>query len=271
LGVQLGRDPFQGVVVPVTTAHPDAQELDYTIYYRNWHDDSPEHARKMANWTAGLIRPYLPPAHELPAIDIGCGMGFALLALKQLGFTDVRGIDLDAGQIAVAKSHGLDAEKVCDSAEYLRLHPNTFSTVLLMDVLEHVPVGEQVPLLRTIHEAMQPGGRLLVQTPNANSILAARWRYNDFTHSSSFTEHSIRFVLLNSGFTSVEVPVNSPARRPSLRLWRAEARRNFGRDLRRFMIDRVWRAVLRSELGDFDEVERIPTTLNLLAVATKDA
>lgn len=251
------------------TTTADIADFDYTIHYRNWHDTSPAHARKMADWTATSIKPHLLPTHNLPAIDIGCGMGFALLALKQLGYTDVRGIDSDAGQVEAARSHGLDVEQVADSAAYLRELPNTFATVLLMDVLEHVPAEDQLLLLRAIHRAMLPGGRLLVQTPNANAILAARWRYIDFTHHTSFTEHSLRFVLLNAGFVSVEIPVNPPARHPSIRFWRAAARRAFRRDLVRFVIDRTWRMVLRSELAGCEKVERIPTSLNIFGVATK--
>jgi SAM-dependent methyltransferase len=243
--------------------------LDYTIYYRAWHDESPEHAGRMAKYFTNVLSPHLNGSESKPAIDIGCGMGFAMLALQQMGYVDVRGIDLDSGQIAVAKAHGLHAEQVSDAAAYLQEHPATFGTILLLDVLEHVPVAEQVSLLRAIHSALIPGGRLIVQVPNANAILASRWRYNDYTHHSSFTEHSLRFVLLNAGFTGVEIAVNPRSPRPSLRLWKRPTRHEFLPGLRRYLIDLVWRSVLKNELGEFEKTELIPTTLNMRGVAVR--
>jgi len=52
-------------------------DLNYTIYYRNWHDDSPEHADLMSRRIETLLRPLLKDNVNQPAIDIGCGMGFA--------------------------------------------------------------------------------------------------------------------------------------------------------------------------------------------------
>ena len=50
-------------------------------------------------------------------------MGFTILALKELGFNDCRGIDTDSSQIEACRRLGVDAEKVPDSIPYLTNRP----------------------------------------------------------------------------------------------------------------------------------------------------
>jgi len=167
---------------------PPTVDLDYSMYYRNWHSESPEHVREMVDCFRRYLSNWLPLEPKGPVLDVGCGMGFTVLALRQLGFNDCRGIDTDTSQIEACRRIGLDAEKVSDSIAYLTNRPNQFQVITLLDVLEHVPVARQVHMMRAIHNALAPGGRVLVQVPNANSPLAARWRYGDFTHFQYFPD-----------------------------------------------------------------------------------
>jgi SAM-dependent methyltransferase len=235
------------------------QDIDYSIYYREFHDDSEEHAKSMSLYLQNLLRPFLPEPGEFRVLDIGCGMGFALQAMRDAGFGDVYGIDISAEQVAACKGKGLPVELVCDSAGFLRKHHGVFDIVLLMDVLEHLPVPDQIPFLRSIHYAMSDKARLIITVPNASSPLSGRWRYNDHTHHCSFTEHSLHFVLANAGFSKIEILSEPLPQRPSLRLWRAGARAQFRKSLVRYL----WGQLLAAELGDFEKADRIPMDLNL--------
>jgi len=241
-------------------------EYDYSLHYRTWHDDSAACAAQRVDTFRQVYGRWLPAAAGA-ALDIGCGMGFALAGLQSLGYSDVYGIDLDAQQVATCQRRALPVERVEDAAAFLRQHPERYDLILMLDVLEHVPVASQLALLRCVHAALRPGGRLIVTVPNATSPLAARWRYIDWTHHCSFTEHSLRFVLRNAGFAAVTIPGEGPLRRPSLRLWRSAARQA----LRRWLIRFLWRQVIQAELGEMENVAAIPFDLNLLAVADKAA
>lgn len=246
------------------------QSFDYSIHYRFWHDDSEEHAHQMANYLLSQLRPFLPAHLEAePALDVGCGMGFGMFALKKAGIKNVYGIDIDKSQIESAQKKGLHAELVEDAASYLDANKARFGLILLQDVLEHIAVDKQLPVLKSIFNALQPGGRLIVQVPNANSVLAARWRYIDFTHYSSFTEHSLRFVLVNAGFHQVEIPpTGQPTRRPSVSpsfIFSKYGRQQW----RQWLVRWVWRQILLSELGEQEHIDAIPLTLNMLAKADK--
>ncbi|GAP95138.1 class I SAM-dependent methyltransferase [Leptolyngbya sp. NIES-2104] len=247
---------------------PMQSEYDYSLYYRHWHDESDRYAEQMAAAHCYQLQPLIQASQTDPAIDIGCGMGFAILALQKLGFTSVTGIDTDTQQIKACKKRGLAVEQVSNTIAYLDQFPNRFGLVLMLDVLEHIPVKQQIAVIRSIHASLKPGGQLILQVPNANSLMGVRTRYMDFTHCSTFTEHSLRFVLLNSGFSQVDIGDAHPAKRPSLRLWKQIARQRMIQFLHRSIVRALWRQVLTAEFGE--SAKQIPIDINLRAIAFKE-
>ena len=245
----------------------ESKLYDYSLYYRNWHDDSDEHAATMARSFRGKLTRVLPPPGEAAVLDIGCGMGFALLGLLEAGFSDISGIDTDPQQVAACQRRGLRVECISDSAAFLHERLGRYDVVLLLDVLEHVPVADQIPFIRAVRQSLKPGGRVVLQTPNALSILASWQRYGDYTHHSSFSQHSLTFVLQNAGFKRVEIDASEPLSwRPPLRLWDRSSRR----EARRWLIRRFWREVLSTELGPSVNLDKMSLELNLFGVAYTD-
>jgi 2-polyprenyl-3-methyl-5-hydroxy-6-metoxy-1,4-benzoquinol methylase len=180
--------------------HTSMSDYDYSVQYSFFHEPTLEHAKRVAEWQKERLAPHLPDDKTVPVIDIGCGFGFTLLALRDMGFTNVRGIDIDQGQIERAVSFGLPAEVQPSIIGFLDLKPAYYGAVVLLDGLEHLPKPEQIPTIRAIYEALRPNGVLIISVPNATSPVAMRWLYDDFTHFASFTERSLKFVLRNAGF-----------------------------------------------------------------------
>ena len=194
-------------------------EYNYGIHFREFHKTGLEYAQKQADWNLQTLISYLPPEKDIDVLDIGCGMGFAMLAFKKFGYRKVLGIDIDQSQIDACLELGLDVEKISDLAAYLKRSPKRFGLITLFDVLEHIAPDKQIETLRDIHESLAPGGRLLVKVPNASSIVAARWQFIDFTHFTSYTEYSIRYAIRTAGFSNVQVPATENLEpRPSFRL-----------------------------------------------------
>ena len=237
-------------------------DLDYSHYYRIYHQDDPEHTAMMVRYHDRQLAPYLPANRSLRVLDIGCGMGFAMRSLMQAGFKEVEGIDVDRSQAEFCISKGLKVALVADTTQFLEAHPARFDLVTMLDVLEHIPVDNQVPLLKSLLKALTPGSKVIIQVPNANSPVSSRWRYNDFTHHASFTENSIRFVLANAGFVNIHVPGAGRLGRPPAKLWTSAAR--YG--LRRWLVNWWWRQVLQAEVPGLDP-SSIPLGLNLMAIA----
>jgi SAM-dependent methyltransferase len=244
------------------SGNPNVSDFDYSIYYGRFHDASKEHFDEMAKHMESTLTAMLPSERELPVVDVGCGYGFALEALRRLGFIKLQGLEISKEQAEVARYRGFKVALVTDTTEWLAAHRSQFILALLIDVLEHVEVSSQIAFLRGLKDSLLPGGRLIVQVPNANSILAARWRYNDYTHCSSFTEHSLYFVLRNAGFDDVKIDASKGIGSPPKKLWRAQSRQA----LRRYLVRWMWLQVFKAELP-WEAIDRISFDLNLKAVA----
>jgi SAM-dependent methyltransferase len=240
-------------------------EIDYTRYYLRWHDDTDDHFASMASGFARKLEPLLPAQRSVRILEVGCGMGFALGGLQQLGYHDIRGIDADRGQIAAATRRGLPVSHVpiALSNEFFAENIDGFDIVMCFDVLEHIPVSDQLAFLRQLHATLKAGGRLICQVPNANSGIASRFRYNDWTHHCSFSDASLDFVLHNAGFIDISIREANPIVRPRLPFI---LRRGVMHWLLRRAFHTLRRLEYASELG-WPEARGIPLTPNIVAIA----
>lgn len=237
---------------------------DYSLQYKNWHDESLEHHAQVSSWKAAEIRPHLNLPVESKILDVGCGFGFALGGLRLLGYNNISGLEQSQQQASVCSKAGFDVEVTSDTVAWLRERPQQFDAVILFDVLEHVSVDLQIDFLRAIYHCMRPGGILLMTVPNANAILSARWRYNDYTHVSSFTEHSLSFVLKNANFRNLWIDSSKGIGRFPRKIW---LRRNWP-VMRKWLVRWCWLQVFKAE-QPYESIENICFELNLTAVAKK--
>jgi SAM-dependent methyltransferase len=180
-------------------------KFDYTRIYRKFHDESPGHRADMVRYFSKLLLPHLPASREIRVLDVGCGMGFSLLTLKELGYTNISGVDSDEGQVAAARRLGLDVSRTDDTIGYLHDHRDTYDLVLCFDIIEHIPVLSQLAFTAAISRSLKTGGQLMGTVPNAYASLATVWRYNCWTHTSSFTDHSLDLLLYNGGFDDIQI------------------------------------------------------------------
>ena len=108
-------------------------------------------------------------------LEIGCGAGNQLLALKKAGW-EVRGVDFDPDAVKAAVSQGLDV-RLGDVRE-MNFPEASFEAIVMGHVVEHV--YDPVNLLRECKRLLTPGGTLVAITPNAASfghrMFGADWR-----------------------------------------------------------------------------------------------
>lgn len=232
----------------------------YQDHYENIFD-RPE----AIDFFATSLAPYLPDNQSVRILDIGCATGLALQALKRLGYTNAEGIDINAAQVKTTCDKGLVAHHVEKTSAWLGAQSDPFDFIMATDVLEHMSSEEQVDTLKAIRERLAPAGQFVCTVPNANSVIASRWRYIDLTHCTSFTESSLRSLLLSAGFSRFEITGSDPFLifdQPN-----ALTKKVVSGALRKFV--RMTRRVeLVAELGP-DEGLKIPININLLASASK--
>src|SRR5207245_4865170 len=97
-------------------------------------------------------------------LDIGCGDGYFLRIMRDLGWT-VQGLEPDPKAAAFARAYGLDI--IQSPIEHASLPSNAFDVITTSHVIEHVL--EPVTFLSVARRALRPDGLLYVFTPNAES------------------------------------------------------------------------------------------------------
>jgi SAM-dependent methyltransferase len=231
--------------------------MDYSHYSNRFHDGSDKHFEMVSRIDYESLVRYLP-AKDGKILDLGCGAGYALGGLKANSYSDITGIDSDAAQIEAAKRRGLNAvlvepEQTIDFIR--RMAPYDF--IYCLDVLEHIPTGSLMPLLKEIKMSMAVGSHFVCRVPNCDSVIASRYRYNDWTHQTQFGDASLEFVLLNAGFRNIRV-FETPDRLPT------------NKAVVRWVLRRITRGFRRVELVSelrWSEAVRIPLSPNIWGVA----
>lgn len=137
-------------------------------------------------------------------LDVGCGSGNLLDALRSRGFDDLFGVDFDAKAIQVAREIGLDVA-VGEVAEVAR---HDFDFVLMNHVIEHLPLPGKT--LEEVRLHLKPGGYFIIRTPNSAGFLARRfgadWRgLEPPRHLNIFTVKSLERLAGKTGFEVIEI------------------------------------------------------------------
>jgi 2-polyprenyl-3-methyl-5-hydroxy-6-metoxy-1,4-benzoquinol methylase len=112
-------------------------------------------------------------------LDVGCGDGVFLARMHGLGW-DVHGVEPDSAAAAAAgRRHHLRITTA--TVEDAALPPASFDVITMSHVLEHV--HDPVEVLVECRRLLKPGGRLIVATPNAESlgrvVFRRRWMHWD--------------------------------------------------------------------------------------------
>ena len=94
-------------------------------------------------------------------LDIGCGIGRNLLHLNGNGV----GVDHNPTSIEVSKSRGLKAYTVDDFLKSSYNRPETFDSILLAHVAEHMTGDDVTKLLKQYLHLLKNDGRIIVITP----------------------------------------------------------------------------------------------------------
>jgi SAM-dependent methyltransferase len=188
---------------------PFPSESGLSAFYPDnywWEEDATAISRLMETYRRVVLSDHVRFAKAAmseggPLLDIGCGGGSFLHAMADSGFEGF-GSDISAKAAAqcLAKS-GRPA--VCAKLPKLPFRPQSFQTVTMYHVLEHL--HDPVAAVNAVAELLPPGGRFVVQTPNASCwqllLLGERWSGLDVPrHLINFRAEDLEELLDGCGF-----------------------------------------------------------------------
>jgi SAM-dependent methyltransferase len=138
---------------------------------------------------------------NISVLDIGGGTGEVLdlikLADKRIGYTEIVDIDPASRVIAEKKGHTFS---LCPIENYSS--GRKFDLILLLNILEHV--GNPAYVLELAGNLLNPGGVLIIKTPNCNSLDARLFRKHYWgglhcpRHWIIFSNTSIEILIAQS-------------------------------------------------------------------------
>jgi len=153
--------------------------------------------------------PFTAPLHALlpggAALDLGCGRGEWLELLAEQGFA-ARGVDLDEGMLAACRERGLQVQNQDALAALRACADNSLALVSSFHLVEHLPFELVRELVAEALRALQPGGLLVMETPNPENLtVGATSFYMDPTHLHPLPPNLLHFAAEHAGFTRSKV------------------------------------------------------------------
>jgi 2-polyprenyl-3-methyl-5-hydroxy-6-metoxy-1,4-benzoquinol methylase len=160
-------------------------------------------------------------------LEIGCGPGFLLAAMRALGWA-VQGLELSRFAAEYAReTFGLE---VVEGAVEAGVFPrDSFDAVVMGDVLEHLPAP--LASLRAVHTWLRPGGAAAIAVPSTLNLVSARLGMSLYRatgrcktlrippyHLFEYTPATLRAMLTRAGFEVVSLEQSAvPIRKMGLR------------------------------------------------------
>lgn len=185
----------------------------YAKYGKNFQDaDGTFDERQARVWGKAYqhyLRGWLPSNKDAKLVDLACGGGRMLQFFKRHGFTRISGVDISPDQVALSKQVTPDIAEQ-SVLPFLEGRRDTFDLITGLDIVEHFHKPEVIQFLDGCYQSLRSGGRLILQTPNADSPWGTMHRYNDFTHEVCFNPNALSRLMRLSGFGAIEARETGP-------------------------------------------------------------
>lgn len=173
--------------------------------------DQREYYRFMSYSSEALRERYVPYADRFASgtevVDIGCGRGEFLELLRDRQIEGI-GVDPDAGMVEDVREKGLRVVQ-SDGFSYLKAHPLSCHGVFMSHLAEHLHPEDLAALIKAAGQALKPGGRLILVTPNLQNLqMQLHDFWVDLQHVRFYSPHIVHLLFHSAGFVDCELGVN---------------------------------------------------------------
>jgi len=153
---------------------------------REYLDLYPSRDEAEAQRDIAAIQSLIAPPRDAPLLDLGCGAGRHLLALREAGFTDLTGLDLSTDLLEVAARRLEGAGVALIHADMRRIPDGRpFTTILsLFTSFGYFQEDtENRAVLIGLRRALAPGGTVLIDTLNPTYVIDHLVRHEETVRS----------------------------------------------------------------------------------------
>ncbi len=128
-------------------------------------------------------------------LDIGCGTGFNITYLRQLGYSGADGLDVSHDALMYCRSRQLNSLTMA-GAEDLPFRSASYDVILALDIVEHIEKDRQA--LAGIFRVLKAGGTLIVFVPAYQFL----WSFQDEIsyHQRRYEAGDLKQKVLQAGF-----------------------------------------------------------------------
>lgn len=149
---------------------------------------------------------YLPLLEGVsgPVLDVGCGRGEFLSMLRHRGI-EGQGIESNPLSVEACRKEGLEVEEG-DALDLLsRKEASSLGAIVAFQVVEHWTTETTFAFLREARRSLKPGGRLILETINTDSLSALKAFFLDPTHVRPVPPDTLRFLVETAGFVEAGI------------------------------------------------------------------
>jgi SAM-dependent methyltransferase len=192
-------DAFEAAVL--AQAPTSSDHYDETYFADGWREGDNryelETRRRIEARNPQLIKEVFAPERVL---DVGCGPGFLMLFLQELG-VDVHGVDYAQASLELAPPEVRERITIGETSD-VDAPPRSFDLVICREVIEHLTV---LQTRETVRQMCQASSRFVYITtrfhPDPNSLLDFGTQFEvDPTHITLMSKDFLRVLFVLEGF-----------------------------------------------------------------------
>jgi len=218
------------------------------------------------------LDPFLAGRHIGRALEVGCGTGYLSRLLQRDRGWRLVPLDYSREGLAYARAQGVELAVQADMRA-LPFPVGAFELVLAIDVLAHLPPGDERQAAQELARVLQPGGVLVVR---ASAFDFLRSRHSQFVFERQrFTRRRLTDLLAQAGFRGLRCTyANSlllPVAAAKFRIWEPLLRRppRSGVEPVPGWLDRILYASLAWEARWVGKGHNLPAGQSLLWIGEK--
>ena len=142
-------------------------------------------------------------------LDIGCGYGWCELNFLNRGAKEITAIEKSADDLKTIKNNIKDqkVKLAVSNATNLSFENESFDTVVMWDVIEHIPRGTEPIMFSEVSRVLKQDGYFYISTPYSSffsKITDPAWWFAGHRH---YSKEDITYLAKNNNFEIIKIEI----------------------------------------------------------------